>query len=89
MNLKEFAELCGLSTRTIQRYIKDGRLKPIAPTGVPRFRAEQVEEFSPSNNRGEGAKLRIPRVSDGLSPLAFARKTAFLRKLRSIKARGS
>lgn len=47
MKIGEFAARCGVSTRTIQRYIEDGKLSPTERTagGHMRFDAAKVREF--------------------------------------------
>lgn len=47
MRLSEFAARCGVTTRTIQRYIEDGKLQPTerTPGGHMRFGADKVREF--------------------------------------------
>ncbi|MBB3980085.1 excisionase family DNA binding protein [Rhizobium azooxidifex] len=47
MRLGEFAARCGVTTRTIQRYIEDGKLQPTerTPGGHMRFDAGKVREF--------------------------------------------
>jgi predicted site-specific integrase-resolvase len=85
VNQTEFARLCGLSTRTLQRYVADGRLAPISTAGRVYYSTEQIKDFSPKPNRGRGGKIWIPRVSDGLSTLTFVRRTIFKRELFALK----
>lgn len=47
MRLSEFAARCGVTTRTIQRYIENGKLEPSerTPGGHMRFDNGKVREF--------------------------------------------
>lgn len=45
--ISEFAALCGVSTRTIERHIADGRIVPIThtPGGHARFSPQQMGDY--------------------------------------------
>lgn len=73
--------------RTVERYLADWRLTTLTfADGVVRLLPEEVEAFFAGPFEDAIAKVYIPRLNDGLSPLQFVRKTIFLRNLFSLKA---
>jgi hypothetical protein len=71
----------------VERYLADWRLTSLTfADGVIRLLPEEVDAFFAGPFEEAIAKVYIPRASVGLSPLAFARRTKFLRLLYALKA---
>ena len=46
INITTVAEIVGVSTRTIQRWVRDGKMpKPISPNGRPYWRRADIVEW--------------------------------------------
>ena len=76
LTIGAFAKACGVSNRTIERYVAEGRLAPAkrTPGKHMRFKQEQVEEFARCRENGErqpgssGATATGSGTSTGTSP---------------------
>lgn len=97
MSIGAFAKACGVSTRTIQRYVADKKIQPVGHSegGHMRFGKHQIEEFNATwrdprgtprgfkRGRASTTRTGTTRAADRQSASRFVRETALKRKIVS------